>query len=76
MDLPFERVVLIGGAYPRAGKPGNPTLPHLGRCNIIFDPEKANNLKQLWHKWKIQMFFGDLVINSTRKGHQNVHGQF
>ena len=25
------RVVLIGGADPRAGKPENPTLPHLGR---------------------------------------------
>ena len=31
MDSPFGTVVLIGGPDPRAGKPENPTLQHLGR---------------------------------------------
>ena len=30
-DFPFGRVVLIGGADPRATQPENPTLAHLGR---------------------------------------------
>ena len=31
IDSPFERVVLIGGADPRATQPENPTLAHLGQ---------------------------------------------